>query len=162
MVGICNVEGCDKEAAVKNMCSKHYQRWRKYGDANYIKSQQNTSKTICKVEHCNSYSLEGIPLCTAHLEKLKKVDGIQFIMNGHRICEVEGCERAVQAKGRCGKHYKQLRSTTAGKHKNDTEEVEVTLNDDGERICNIEDCYRLHQSKGYCSKHYQQYLRANN
>ncbi|MCA1064819.1 hypothetical protein QTG56_24755 (plasmid) [Rossellomorea sp. AcN35-11] len=154
---ICNVEYCNKKAAVKNMCSKHYQRWRKYGDANYVKSQQNTSKVICKVEDCDSYSLEGIPLCTTHLEKLKEVDAIQFIINGHRVCEVEGCTRSVQAKGRCGKHYKQLRNGTTSKR----ETIEVTLNEQGERICNFPGCDRFHQSKGYCSKHYQKYAKEN-
>lgn len=34
--GLCLVSGCDKRRATRGWCPKHYQRWRKYGDASYI------------------------------------------------------------------------------------------------------------------------------
>lgn len=33
--GLCQASGCDKRRASRGWCPKHYQRWRKYGDANY-------------------------------------------------------------------------------------------------------------------------------
>lgn len=32
----CTVEGCDKKAIGRGWCSKHYERWRKYGSPNTV------------------------------------------------------------------------------------------------------------------------------
>lgn len=35
-LGECSVELCDKPAVVRELCGKHYQRWRKYGDTSTV------------------------------------------------------------------------------------------------------------------------------
>jgi hypothetical protein len=33
----CSVEDCDRGVTAHGLCPRHYQRWRKYGDPNYLK-----------------------------------------------------------------------------------------------------------------------------
>ena len=42
----CSINDCNRELHAKNYCAKHYDRFRKYGDANIIKNAPDGSGTI--------------------------------------------------------------------------------------------------------------------
>lgn len=52
MIKICEVPNCGKEVLCKGYCSKHYQRWRKYGDPTQVKYGDGP-KNLCTVCHKN-------------------------------------------------------------------------------------------------------------
>lgn len=60
-----------------------------------------------------------------------------------KICNIEGCEKKVIARGWCHTHYKRWQV-----HKN----PEFTKLPRG-RVCQIEECNNPHSAKGYCAMH---------
>ena len=42
----CKIEGCSKKAKSRGWCDKHYMRWIKYGDPNFVKVQQFHGLTL--------------------------------------------------------------------------------------------------------------------
>ena len=72
-ISICSVDGCGKEAKRKAngqpVCGKHYQRWWKYGDANYKRKEY---------EHCVVGGCHGSPrsryskYCEKHYMRIRR------------------------------------------------------------------------------------------
>lgn len=51
----CNIAGCNDRHMARSYCSKHYQSWRKNGDALFIeKRRAEMENKKCSVEGCNS------------------------------------------------------------------------------------------------------------
>ena len=73
-----------------------------------------------------------------------------------RICNVEGCNRLVNAKGYCDKHYKRF------KKYGDPLIVKLEINHNRDPICTIEGCNNPHEAKGYCRKHYVRFKKSGN
>ena len=69
-MSICSVDGCCDEVYAKGFCSKHYQRYRKYGTTDsYIRAPGEVR--ACSVHGCeNSYSSKGY--CDKHYRRLLK------------------------------------------------------------------------------------------
>lgn len=61
-----------------------------------------------------------------------------------RICDIEGCGRALKCKGLCGMHY-QRRRLTGDLGPADAYEIRTT--------CEIEGCDRPHRRNGMCDMH---------
>lgn len=64
MKATCSVTGCESISGTKGWCSKHYQRWLKYGDPVFIKPIKDT----CSVAGCVSVSLSK-GLCNKHYQR---------------------------------------------------------------------------------------------
>lgn len=70
---------------------------------------------------------------------------------GTPVCSIDGCDRAIRARGWCSLHYKRWRAhgTTDLIPKVRPPRV----------ICRVEDCVGRGSYKGWCVKHYQRWLR---
>lgn len=63
------------------------------------------------------------------------------------ICSVDGCEKKVNTKGLCNKHFQRMKRTGT------TDPGPLSL-DHGVRICSVPDCGRKRRANGLCPKHY--------
>jgi len=65
-------------------------------------------------------------------------------------CDIDGCEKEVDAKGLCHGHYQRLlrRSALA---------LNTPLRQSG-TLCSVTGCDRPHKAKGFCSAHYKRVL----
>ena len=65
-------------------------------------------------------------------------------------CEIDGCDKEVDAKGLCHGHYQRLlrRSALA---------LDAPLRQSG-ALCSVADCDRPHKARGFCSTHYKRVL----
>lgn len=64
-------------------------------------------------------------------------------------CNIEGCEKKVQARGWCSAHYKQWEKYGDP----------LVRKDRVRGVCSVEDCDSPHLSKGYCGSHYYKWKR---
>ena len=67
---------------------------------------------------------------------------------GARMCEAEDCDRAVYARGLCGRHYKQVQ-----RHGQVRPEQ-------GARPCAVDGCGRQAVTRGWCHGHYLRWRRT--
>lgn len=82
---------CFSGCKYKNLCEKHYLRFRKYSSVDLPKKKPKK----CKFIDCeNVYRAKGY--CTVHYKKYIKSD---------KICHISDCELPVKAKNLCKKHY---------------------------------------------------------
>lgn len=100
-MSICKVEFCNNESKKVGYCSKHYQKWKKYGDATFVKKKIN----ICEVTECND-RVHGHGLCGKHYRRLTRgkdpfIDPeIKYI-----CCNVNYCRGQSFKNGVCRKHF---------------------------------------------------------
>ena len=99
---LCKINDCGKVHFGQGYCSTHWERWTKYGDANYIKPKAPIKEcTIdnCKTKsqktsgmcrnHTRSMSLYGDPLESSRRRTIKK-DGDTFVAsNGYILARPE-------------------------------------------------------------------------
>lgn len=70
---ICNVHECASAAKLRGWCPKHYERWRRYGDAEYPVCERRSPQinSICTVAGClKPHEARG--LCVAHWTRWKR------------------------------------------------------------------------------------------
>jgi HNH endonuclease len=130
---ICQIESCPHKVVGKNLCSKHYARFRKYKDPNVILRNLNGSGSharngnvyLYKPNHPNAMKngkiLEHIFIMSEFLgrsidksEKIIHLDGnksnnnlnnLQLIKK-YEYCVINDCDNRVHAEDLCNKHYK--------------------------------------------------------
>lgn len=67
---LCSIDGCGNKVNARGWCSKHYSRWRKYGDPLKLGPKPEGPRK-CSVEGCETkYHARGF--CQNHLVKFKK------------------------------------------------------------------------------------------
>lgn len=69
------------------------------------------------------------------------------------VCSKDGCDKKVQARGLCSKHYSAWQR--AGKPESAAPRLERPR-----APCHAPDCVRPTYAKGYCARHYKQVLRT--
>ncbi|KKK83451.1 hypothetical protein LCGC14_2793250 [marine sediment metagenome] len=68
---ICKIKGCKGRALAKGWCSKHYQRWFKYGDPKIVKKRGEARFFGCKVRDCDGkHDAKGY--CSIHYRAFHK------------------------------------------------------------------------------------------
>lgn len=111
----CKVNGCNGVLSGRGMCSKHYQRWMKYGTT---EPAQRTAASTCSVEGCDR-PVRSRGMCGAHYRRwrLNGTTGAATInpkrgkvpTTNDGLCTVEGCRKSVRGHGYCGTHYARWR-----------------------------------------------------
>lgn len=69
----CIIEGCDSPRRGRGWCSKHWARWRKYGDPLIVKARGTWApeKRPCSVDGCERLA-HAHTYCTKHLARWQK------------------------------------------------------------------------------------------
>jgi 5-methylcytosine-specific restriction endonuclease McrA len=92
----CLIEECEgltgKRGTARGLCSKHYSRWQKYGDALYA-APPRERVTVCTVDGCD-LAVKAIRLCSKHHTRLLRYGSPTArlkgeVVDGKRICP--GC-----------------------------------------------------------------------
>jgi hypothetical protein len=98
----CSVEDCNNQHNSKGYCSKHYYRFKKYGDPN-----QRIERSNCRVDNCNEIA-NAKELCPKHYYRNKTYGDpniVRFPWREDRSCSIPYCQFEHEAKGYCKKHY---------------------------------------------------------
>ena len=99
---ICSVEGCDKPVHARDLCSKHYQRLKRHGDASRTHRYEGAS---CTIEGCER-TARAYGLCATHdMRKRRHGDPMARPAVRRFGCLVEGCARKHAVRGYCKLHY---------------------------------------------------------
>jgi hypothetical protein len=96
----CDIDGCTARHVARGWCSKHYQKWKQYGDPLHVERLPRA----CKVEDCRAPA-HGHEMCKRHyLRWYKHGDPLTFQRSE---CAVDGCETAPRSAVNdfCEKHY---------------------------------------------------------
>lgn len=73
---ICEVDGCQQPVIARGWCSKHYQRWQKYGNVQTVRSK-GSGITVCTAEGCNRGGKIVKGYCLKHYQHFMKYGDIQ-------------------------------------------------------------------------------------
>lgn len=69
---ICSIPGCDNPAHnVRGWCQKHYHRWLRHGDPNFVKKREPAPFRECSVEGCHKAS-KNLGMCNAHYLRMRR------------------------------------------------------------------------------------------
>jgi hypothetical protein len=165
MQAICSVEGCERGAKLKGMCTAHYRRWRKGKRGAELTAplqyHDREPAAHCLVEGCERRPTSK-GMCHAHYkrwlrgtlnEKLTKP--VETDDHGADVCSIPGCTQKVECKGLCNAHYIRSRKGTSMLRP-------LTVRGAKEAKCRVPDCTSIVGKKGsfgFCSKHYRRLMR---
>lgn len=103
-MSICSVTHCDTKAKALGYCSKHYERFKKYGST---EDRPRPARKICKVEECQREA-KGLGFCAKHYVRFKKTGNPETVIRNRdgqkRICGAKGCLAKYWGRGYCQKH----------------------------------------------------------
>lgn len=119
----CEVGGCDRQAVTRGWCKKHYERWRRHGDAlagtrgepiPEAAIQQFVALCRCgcgqptrvaRRTDTRALTAKGQPLrfLPGHISRAQRRDP--------GLCTVEGCDRPRKGRHLCGGHLKRVAAT---------------------------------------------------
>ena len=101
----CQVDGCGAMILARGLCSKHYQRLRKYGDTSARPTAPmpggRMAHAVCAVEDCQKDSKLTAGLCYAHYRQARR-------RGDFGPCAHPGCELGNDRAGYCPAHYQRL------------------------------------------------------
>src|SRR6185436_15265015 len=110
----CKIDECESVAVARELCRKHYTRWKRTGDPTTARPKlPNHAYATCTVEGCDKpHVTKG--LCEMHRWRQRHEGGPGE--SGPRLtrrtapprlpCVVEGCEQPARTKaGHCKRHY---------------------------------------------------------
>ncbi len=94
---LCTVIGCDGPEYVKGYCTRHYNKFLKYGDPEGSFDFVNKGKT-CSIPTCEKKA-HAKGCCKKHYTELFSI----------RRCSIQGCENPHHANGYCSSHENKRR-----------------------------------------------------
>ena len=109
---ICTVVGCPSRVLAKNLCSKHYDRYRKTGSTELVMKAGRG----CGVDDCDRPHY-GHGLCALHYQRESRIGSTSLtesVPQKDLPCAEDGCGRLVHAKGLCQAHYRRMQREARG------------------------------------------------
>lgn len=105
---ICSVEDCERPHYGKSWCQLHYNRMRNAGSLELAPK----SPKFCRIDGCGAELKPpyGRGLCSLHYQRWRVHGDPEYVTPrplriGVEPCEVEGCEKVIQARGLCAAHW---------------------------------------------------------
>ena len=103
----CVVDGCVRNHIARGYCTKHYQRWAKFGDP---LADHSRRRGTCTIPECGR-ATEAKGYCGKHYQRfLKHGDPLANFTRTRAECSVSACSRLAVAHGLCNGHYTRKRS----------------------------------------------------
>jgi hypothetical protein len=104
--GVCRVDNCLGKPIARDLCTKHYSRWRASGTT---ADPAPKPRSFCEVEGCDRES-KSRSLCGKHYQAALKYGDpmVNRKKVGRSVCSIEGCGRLVAARGLCSGHYQRV------------------------------------------------------
>jgi hypothetical protein len=103
----CIAENCEAPQWALKYCTKHYQRFKKYGDLD-ANNKKVPSKGKCAIDDCETKASRR-EWCDKHYARWRNhgdPNTLLKLTNGTQIhCSVQGCERLYDSSGYCRLHY---------------------------------------------------------
>ena len=115
---ICSVEGCTNKVVARGWCKIHWQKWRRYGDPNFVTRKPLPPK--CEVPGCSRKPharWNGQALCGLHYLRVwsyGSVEKREQVLKEWAVCCVDGCDKPARSPGdgsMCEMHYYRKRRT---------------------------------------------------
>lgn len=160
---VCTVSRCDRttKRGGRDMCSAHYQRFAKYGDAGEPEVEiKKTGPQPCSVDVCVRVGRIKSGYCTSHYAYWLRTGEVPtHPLHESRVpCEVNGCGRLADAHGLCGTHRTRLRKHGDVQAEKSIEDTKVWK---GPRVdgCIVQGCERPLNGNGLCRPHRQRQLK---
>jgi len=100
---MCTIDGCKNKMVARGFCSKHWRRWRMYGDANVIVKE--FLPETCEVPGCHRKPhtrWNGVAVCNMHWQRLYSYgDTIirEKVFKQWSVCSVQGCDKPARSPG---------------------------------------------------------------
>jgi hypothetical protein len=142
----CLIDDCDRHVHARGYCQSHYTQLRKTGTTGPIRAYGTSKKPQCKADDCDRISSKS-GLCEMHYGRLYRT-GSTELTERPTVCSVEGCEKPVNARGWCMKHYCRWK-----KHR--TVELQVQAKPG---TCLLLGCSRPVATRGWCTMHYRRVI----
>lgn len=108
----CHVEGCGDRSQARDLCGKHYQRWRRFGDPTFYPPEMPRR---CTVDDCPNVS-NARGMCSGHYRRWQLHGDPKLTMHkssiavpGDRVCTFAGCNRRLSSSGLCSLHYGRMK-----------------------------------------------------
>lgn len=133
----CSAKLCSNESVSKGFCDKHYRRFKKYGNEEYVTIHQ---KKQCSAESCNRNSVSK-GFCDKHYRRYLKHGDPNYEIVRITECMFEDCNEKSIAKKMCYTHYH------ANRQKIILTEEDKKYIDDHNGLCDI-----CGNSKNYSNK----------
>lgn len=106
--GNCIVEDCDRPAAKRRMCHKHYLRQYRTGSTEL--AQISRPHGTCTVPGCDGRA-KGLGLCKPHYDRKRKTGVVGGPLSGRKRMPAVGpctdpeCDAPAAIRGLCNRHY---------------------------------------------------------
>jgi len=117
---LCSIDGCNKSHDARGYCKHHYDKWKRFGDANFVFIRPIN---VCSINACkNKYKASGF--CNIHYKSFMRLGHPLASSVKYNSCSIANCEREVTCKGLCHKHYYRFK---AGLNLTEKTTFELTL-----------------------------------
>lgn len=118
---ICSVKDCDNKAIARNLCDKHYRRYRKYGDPLMLVRHP---RRRCSVKGCTELTT-AYGFCPTHYQRYRKWADPTYLTHRRTpspypkgkkpaTCTASGCDQPTHALGLCRNHWRRQREYGSG------------------------------------------------
>lgn len=140
MVAECIIDNCENKVVAKELCGKHYYRFKKYGNPLFITRRDNGSGYVDKNGLVYIYKL-GHP----NASKTGRIPEHVYLMSNHLGRPLDGYEYVVHKNG--------------NNTDNSIENLQLLSKNDE---CFVKRCVKLQRCCGLCEEHYKKYLAYGN
>lgn len=150
----CSVPECEARVIAFDLCSKHYQRMKKYGSTE-LPERTKQSELTCSVDGCETPAKGSFGWCHMHYRRWRIHGSLDLPQQPARpeTCSVDGCNKGGKLnRGWCATHYYRWR--THGDVQAHIPIKELGLITE----CTVSGCGRSDNLKrGLCGMHYQRW-----
>lgn len=150
----CTIDGCDRDKIMaRGLCSRHYKRWYRYGDATAGQPLRVPRPEMCEVEGCGRKT-ESLRWCSKHYMRNRRHGSPtagRDRLPAPGACRVDDCGKVPESRGLCSAHY------TRWQKYGDPVGRPAPRPD---AVCRVGECGDPVEAQGYCNKHYKRWRRT--